>query len=890
MLPLLDVDVDSFSVDEGLPEVSPPMTAAEIRGNYDAFDWPDTVLLSDNNAMGQPALHYALVFVRNTDDEELLELMGIPHDALPFFEQELAQWDGQVGIQSIERIDEGTFVYAILPAEAYNLFRQEALADNAIFDAVVLLDPPVDTAELPDGSLSYDYLAEQDFDYAAFFAEDSFNVGADSVDQDEVDKKRCRRICRRFRRFLRRVARPFRAIVKIGRGVVNAFRVIAGKFRPKRDMRIQLRAANTSDLLFDHPPDSTTGALRDEPQQVWGAKQGAPLRLRGAKMIVRQRMSITIKKLDRNGNVSMRVPRAKKYSILLRLVNPAGRITAIPIWEKRLVLYGLTGRALNPRLKVTGRKNPVVINIHNIKNGDLNALLQVQDGHDLAETVFGIDMPRITVSNGPLKSDDPGPSFAFCLDTYASGRIWPYPGLSQIVFFASGILPFGDLALRDSDDRRRGVIAHEYGHVFMCDALHRTNPYRFGLMFARIAGSVQADNAETPAGYLWEALADWYASQTIGAFNYFDLDESVNNNRGAGVVPRPSEFTMFYCDAVGQTPCLEDNIGGPMQRNRVVSFPQNRGENIARVVSILTDAFDGPTKTPADVLSVGALWLYQSKLPRRLVPAWGRDTDDESITLQPSHFYDFIEKWMNANAPGFERTFTNALAETMRDAGFAEMEICQLFALHASTGDCAELIDSDLAVTTLPIQVTVNPVAVSVSMPSAAVVQYEDFGPGGKTMEIVAKFVDPDGGRETEHARASISYARKGQVTLGPLPFTREMTFVVESYDNVRLLSIGETTAITLAEPVGLVTVVQPSVISWPTLSWEAVNAFEYRIIGQSTDGTAVDVTTRSTTEQLVLSESGTYTVRVFSRDGFGIQQPFGSAPVQFEYTQVVLE
>ena len=172
-------------------------------------------------------------------------------------------------------------------------------------------------------------------------------------------------------------------------------------------------------------------------------------------------------------------------------------------------------------------------------------------------------------------------------------------------------------------------------------------------------------------------------------------------------------------------------------------------------------------------------------------------------------------------------------------------------------------------------------------MPSAATVQWEDFGPGGEALEVIAKFVDPDGGRETEHARASIPYARKGKATLGPLPFAREMTFAVESYQSDRVLSTGETTAVTLPEPVGLVTVEQLRVTSRPTLSWDPVNAYQYRITGQSTDGASVEVVTQDTNYKLALPASGTYTVQVFSLDVFERQQPFGSQSVQFDYTQV---
>ena len=877
-VPVLDVDLSAYIEDGDLPELSPPLAADAIRAIYDDFDWSETDALANQNELGDPALYYALVFLSDFGDEELLELMGVPFDALPFFEEELAQWDGQVGIQPTARIDEGTFVYAMIPAEAYNILRDEALAGVPVFDAIVIQDPPTDAALLSDGSLSYEYLSERGFEYETYLPEaEEAAQGSATLEP----KRRCRRLCKKLKK-LGKLFRPIRAIIKIGRGVVNGIRRLAAAFRPKRVMRIEIRAANTSDSLFNHPSDPSTGAFPDEPVQVWGAEQGRPVRLRGAKVLVRQRMALAVKKLDRHGNVEIRVPRATKYSILLRLTNPAARIVAIAAWEKRLVLHGLTGRALNGRLKVDGRKGLVNVPIHDIRSKDLNALLQVQDGHDLAETVFGIDMPRITVSNGTVLSDADQDSFAWCADTYATGILRPPAFVLNILL---DLAPIGDMALRRNDSRGRGVVAHEYGHVFMCDALFRQRPGRFGSFFRRIAISTSSvDDTKTAPGRIWEALADWYTSQTLGAINKFDLAST------SGLV---ADRSMFYCDALGTSPCLEDNVGGTSQVVADSTIGDRYEQDRARVATILTDAFDGGSNAPQNSLGNGSLWsevtIPGTPSMRRLVPTWGADAADENVTLGTNDFYRLIDKWMGKGSRISEKKFMNALAETMRDAEYDESEICDFFALHASTGNCADLYDFEPTLQNFPVLVSLKHVPPPTRRhPPDVEITWEHFDEGGAVTEVEILSRSDD----LEYLPVNkqvFEYSRSGRKVYGRLPYDRQLTFYVRGSTDETLLSEGSATLHTLPEPVGSVRVEQERTYNLPTLYWDFLQATSFRVVGMNEVGDIVDVeTSRRTSFTPVLPDRGTYTLRVYSLSAVGEQTPFPSDVVTVVYEPLV--
>ncbi|HJL33839.1 MAG TPA: hypothetical protein RMI62_32405, partial [Polyangiaceae bacterium LLY-WYZ-15_(1-7)] len=153
-----------------LPELPPPLSVEEQEAMLDTFRWEDTEPLPITDEDGNPALHSALVLLRDRDNLEELGLTGVYYDALPLFDEDQAMWEGQVGAIAIPGTERGSFAFAILPAELYNLVRERALEGDPLFDAVILRESP-EAYRLPGGSLSYSVLLEEGFTYGRPYAD-----------------------------------------------------------------------------------------------------------------------------------------------------------------------------------------------------------------------------------------------------------------------------------------------------------------------------------------------------------------------------------------------------------------------------------------------------------------------------------------------------------------------------------------------------------------------------------------------------------------------------------------------------------------------------------------------------------------------------------------------
>ena len=117
------LDWTQDSVDHSLPYLEPPLTVEQTRDLRAGFDWASTVPLSETDADGNPALYYAMVYVTDREQLELLELLSIPSQTLPLFAEERTQWAGRVGVLHNRGDYEGLFRFAVVPGLLYNALR-----------------------------------------------------------------------------------------------------------------------------------------------------------------------------------------------------------------------------------------------------------------------------------------------------------------------------------------------------------------------------------------------------------------------------------------------------------------------------------------------------------------------------------------------------------------------------------------------------------------------------------------------------------------------------------------------------------------------------------------------------------------------------------------------
>ena len=144
--------------------------------------------------------------------------------------------------------------------------------------------------------------------------------------------------------------------------------------------------------------------------------------------------------------------------------------------------------------------------------------------------------------------------------------------------------------------------------------------------------------------------------------------------------------------------CAEDNVGSVpgATSDYEVGGATDRAlfnRNIARLVTIFHDAFDGVHGFPPEGLlnpSPGAAFNRVGGTfgsPERAVT----NANDEPIALPGSALVDFFSNLFDQWATVSEPNFLNALALTMFDHGYDANEVCELFAAHTLTGDGSDL-------------------------------------------------------------------------------------------------------------------------------------------------------------------------------------------------------
>ena len=898
--PLHRYDARAYEQADGTyPSLPPPLTAQETTQLREGFDWANTEELAETNVDGQPALYYAMVLLRDASDQDALDMMGVPNDALPWFPSEREMYPDGIGQIQFEMDDVGGFTFAILPGFAFNAIRQHALDgaegmhdEGPIFEVVVLRQVPDAAASLTDGSLSYDYLSENGFEYwDEANPEQAWLLETLELDEPEVtslrsggQKSRCRRLCRLFRNGWRNAVV---GILRFSRGIVNAFRVIASELRQQRTMDIYVEVDNI-EPEFSHPAVvDPTNPMRDhvgedEMQRAWGAGAGGPLRLNDSRISVRANLSLTYKSLN-DGSASLRVPvNGRRYGLSIGLRNKAADIVAAGVWQRRLVLFGTMDRALHGPYNPPNRTGRVAIVVNNVRHGDVNTLLQMQDSQQAARTLFGDAPIRLRVDTGPgvnwmqrlnelitFRNDDPSQISSAWAPCMSYNETVP-PAVGRQTLF--GVLDLAltwlnyDIAFARGTDigepmRSRGVPTHEYGHVVACDIIYRRAPGRYlSVMSSALLGILSGQ--ESDIARVWEGLADFFSSQVVGGVNYF----SPRGSRSVG--------GMTYCATSSSQECLEDNFGGTGQVAGVPLGGRNQldvplDQAIAEYTSTVIDVFDAPAEVLSGV-GVGTLWDFSGDP----VPSRGRASsgDGENIALSGDSYSDALRGWVRASIRFDHDDLVSGLTGEMREHGVSDTHICELFALHDAALSCVAPVTGPL----LPppanapiVAARLLPQVAASDLPSVFV-SWEDRSVDGASYTLSVSH--PGGLLRSE----VINYGRFASSVQGGLGYNTEYTFEVEVGCCDEANALGSVTLYSHPEPVGPLAVA--TLINGADITWAEVDALRYQVEVRRVDtGQLVYNRNNANLERALFSAPGspliggvTYEIRVFSvnRDG----------------------
>lgn len=663
------------------------MSESESAEVLRLFDWRDTRALAIGTA-DEPALYHMNVLVEGADPltEQGLRMLGMHVQAQPIFSEELDGWSDS---QAIARdcsggvidanlpvanaaafkanlpggnlpdfrpigtcVPIGRWLFAVVPGAIYNEIRAKMLEQIGLGDEpgirALVFRRVADPAALPVGvsrhSLSHVYLGQMGLEFNAIQRCSRLPDGT--------------RVCQVQQEILGWIARKFvKWVVEFADEVVEAVRSVIGRITRliKGEVRLDLNFR----LLNTDPAFGTGNVMRSG----WS---GEELYLKDVKIEVRQGLGAFYGHTDSQGYITLYVAKNVDTKVCIQVENDVAELTEFLI-EKTICVKNI-GSLSDYRRETVEVSHPY-----------LNALAGMTDTHDYLLRTAGIDMPKITVLVGSEANElaVAGRSFTPCM-----GRVPGVLGLGADIiglvgsllnpaFLATTItvefLYSVDMILRPGEDKSRGVPVHEYGHAVMCEMLLRQGIDAFEMAWTDIIIATSDQSAGSQASYLNEAWADFLTEQVVGGTNYFAATSSI------------LESDINYCPA--GLSCFDENFSGT----------SDFSAQVARIVSILHDAFDGnPQGLGAND---GSHWSRPvSTDPFVYTGVADSDRGDEAVRLFPGLFEEIFDQWDDRGQLLREDSFLGGLADTMKGAGIPESEVCNLFALHNASATCPDFV------------------------------------------------------------------------------------------------------------------------------------------------------------------------------------------------------
>ncbi|MDX2056078.1 MAG: hypothetical protein SFV15_26995 [Polyangiaceae bacterium] len=651
--------------------LDPPITPEESVRMRRAFSWQRTEALPEVGPDGNPALRYAVIYVRDKEELAGLDELLIHHSRKPFFVPELAPYLGRCGAIQYDGDGRGSFVFAILPALTYNLIREAALnpdpveGDQTLFEAIVLRDAPEEMAN-DDGSLSWQALKSVAYHYRELRV----------LPEDPVQQPFWNRLKRRVAKAIAQTAKGVVRTVTDGLGEIDAF--ISGESTVWVDLHVLNR-----DAAFGGDRVMT---------RAWGPNAGSELRLGGIRVEVLQWSSFLLPTqfhatLGYGGTVGIKVAKegsARNGGVCMAMENSAVSLTTalLPtdICDFRQFL-GPNGFAFN---------RDINLNIH-AKNYEIHTMAQVSDAAQYAREMMGYHPAHAEIAHGWLGTLLGGgktiyaPCFSFpninqeVINTGVSGVLsaaslvlGPVAAVSGEVLSTLNQVDIVMPNIKLSRDNR-GVMVHEYGHFLLCSMLYDESPTSMSAFTAKRIFEGQSVDLADEAAILNEAFADFIASQVVSGVNYFappGVEQSQN---------------MSYCRNFANAPiCLDANGTGVEGDGSGITgnFPSRY--EIAQATTLFHDAFDGTLWRGTDRPTNADAWnLNQSVVPELLeyTPTDYGDAQDERIIMPASGIRTWITKWASDFTPTLVKDeLFSSLASVIRGSSWCD--ICQMFALH----------------------------------------------------------------------------------------------------------------------------------------------------------------------------------------------------------------
>jgi hypothetical protein len=675
-----------------------PIDLATTRQLRDSFNWNNTTALSeapvrnvtvDGQVLRLPAIHYALIYVRDANELRELDEIGVHYDLAPLFGEEWPDTGTSLVLPFTGDPEDGhgMFAFALLPAITYNALRAESLAGEDTFRAVILRDVP-ESADAGNNTVSYDFIAENMASWAPPRTEltDEGGVALPPLEEEgaavagAAEDKRLGRFLRRALRRVRDFTRGSIDLLRRGIGALATLVVQTSQLDLVTSVNDRTRAP-----LVRGWDDGVDNPSPDEPRGF-----GKRLTLNGLRVNVSgmSRLTLYQAKLNNRGRARVEVPRWLNVQICFEADSPTAK------FER-----GLLRPVLHcwPVFRPTGGTHEIR---RAVGDTEFYAMAQLIDARDYSKQVLGFTPPKATIQTGlPAEILTFGDTTAFvpCLeatnapasiiDAYnalLSGFV-PSAGIAAEFLFAT------DIMMSDKARKSRLVPVHEYGHYVFCTLLDDVGTNAFDLVWSQVMlpQNFGAD-AATPVKALNEGFADWFASQVVGGSDYFWTREWAEER---------TDGEIFYkaggpADGHG----MEANVGGPPCPAPCIDSGSWEAERrtIGTVATLLHDAIDRDACVADPVCrdegrSDAAIWNVPASGPfTPASPLTLTDAADEVIKLSPANIIDAVRLFAERRETLTYENFYSALRDTIEDHedDYQEDEICKLFALHNLEGNC----------------------------------------------------------------------------------------------------------------------------------------------------------------------------------------------------------
>ena len=663
------------------------LSAEETYSLRTRFDWFAQKPVAERNPDETHALYYAYVYIRNLEELAALRAFYVHILKRPLFDEELEKYAGSCGAFTNPGDGEGVFIPVIIPGIVYNrlisaLTSDAIEGDRIVFDAVIIRDVPA-AARNSNGSIRYDVLANAEFQYLDY--EPRPLPAANELQLDSG-------VAKVFVDVLTFVGEGLR---DVGQAITNGLAKIDKLFRSRVTMTLHLHAIN-NDIAFAGPV-----MVRG-----WGAYSGKALAANDIEVSILQKLfdlpipTTSQGHTDMTGRTEIQAVmngNRRGSGICIELKSKAARITDFLVATHICDLRGY-----NPAVNQTvgdfalsdfSKRSEIEVLIDNPR---LTGLYQADDLFQYSEKVMGYSPRRARILSGffaetfSKKENGKERLYAPCLGFANLAEATGIVGFVEV--FLSTLVPtnglltlavstftatFGStdivMATNSSVKTNREVMSHEYGHYLFCSALHE---YNLAAVDHIVLSTIAAGNDKSnPLRYTNEAIADYFTGQVAGGANYLWIKNAVNNR---------------FC--FGKPGCWDYN-------HRGVPKNKNDRQGIARIATLIHDAFDGQITSPTDLVpGNGDIWVKNAK--NKLVydltasPAsrnyGNNDAMLDRVALPASAFLTLAEELAGSLGPfGLgesitDHIFYNSLANTLRSEGVNWCDQCKLFALHST--------------------------------------------------------------------------------------------------------------------------------------------------------------------------------------------------------------